>query len=235
MPADGARKPGHQRDQRGLAGAVGAEQAGDAGADGHRDAVDGDDVAVPPRDVVEADRRSCATGPRDPAVADHGCRPRPTAADQAPSSRRRTRASSRPPVGGVRRVGVGRARPSRRGTRVYGENRPATSPTRGSPCSLGDALDGRDDAVADAAAPRSSPPPRTRGGRSRRRSAPPMPGQHERRAARPARCALRGTGAVCSPDGELAEQRADVQQQRSATQQEDSVAASSDGPAATRT
>ena len=49
----GRQEAGHHVDQRGLAGAVGAEQAGDAGADGHRDVVDRDDVAVPAGDVVE--------------------------------------------------------------------------------------------------------------------------------------------------------------------------------------
>ena len=59
VEGDGARRrgeeAGHQRDDRGLACAVRAEQAGDAGAHGHRDAVDRDDVAVPPRRLVQAD------------------------------------------------------------------------------------------------------------------------------------------------------------------------------------
>ena len=46
---------GHQGDDRGLAGAVRAEQAGHAGAHRHRDPVDGDDVAVPARGLVEAE------------------------------------------------------------------------------------------------------------------------------------------------------------------------------------
>ena len=53
----------HHRDQGGLAGAVGAEQAGDAGADGHRDVVDGDDVAVPPARRGRAGACSCCAHP----------------------------------------------------------------------------------------------------------------------------------------------------------------------------
>ena len=53
-PGRGGEEARHQRDQRGLAGAVRAEQPGHARADGHRDVVDRDDVAVPARHVVDA-------------------------------------------------------------------------------------------------------------------------------------------------------------------------------------
>ena len=44
--------------QRRLARAVRAEQRGDPGENLERDIVDGDDVAEPSRDVIDADRRS---------------------------------------------------------------------------------------------------------------------------------------------------------------------------------
>ena len=56
-PGGRRQQPGQQVQERGLAGAVGPEQAGHAGAEGERDVVDGDDVAVPARDVVERDGR----------------------------------------------------------------------------------------------------------------------------------------------------------------------------------
>ena len=64
-PVDGREEAGHHVDERGLAGAVGAEQAGDAGAERQRDVVDGDDVAEPAGDVVDARgpaRRSFGSG-----------------------------------------------------------------------------------------------------------------------------------------------------------------------------
>jgi hypothetical protein len=47
----------HHVDQGGLARAIGAEQAGHAGADGHGDVVDGHHVAEPARHLVDADHR----------------------------------------------------------------------------------------------------------------------------------------------------------------------------------
>jgi hypothetical protein len=44
---------GEQLDEGGLAGAVGAEQAGDAGLQRDRDVVDADDGAIPFGGVVE--------------------------------------------------------------------------------------------------------------------------------------------------------------------------------------
>ena len=57
------QQAGHQVQQRRLAGAVGPEQAGDARAEGERDVVDGDDVAVPARDVVDGRAAGCGAGP----------------------------------------------------------------------------------------------------------------------------------------------------------------------------
>ena len=51
----GAKLAGRQLQQRRLAGAVGAEQPGDAGADFERQLVDADDVAVPLGNFVEVD------------------------------------------------------------------------------------------------------------------------------------------------------------------------------------
>ena len=55
----GARRrgeePGHHVDQRGLAGAVGPEQAGDPGAEVHGDVVDRHHVAEPARDLRQLD------------------------------------------------------------------------------------------------------------------------------------------------------------------------------------
>ena len=51
---------GHQVQERRLAGAVRAEQAGHARAEPERDVVDGHDVPVPARDVVELERRGRA-------------------------------------------------------------------------------------------------------------------------------------------------------------------------------
>src|SRR6185437_2741433 len=48
---------GHHVQDRGLARAVRPEEAGDAGADVHRDVVDRHHVAVPAADVAELDRR----------------------------------------------------------------------------------------------------------------------------------------------------------------------------------
>ena len=53
--AGGADEAGHQVHQRGFAGAVGTDQAGDAGADGEVHAIDAEDFAVEARDVVEDD------------------------------------------------------------------------------------------------------------------------------------------------------------------------------------
>ncbi|CAM5739353.1 hypothetical protein SAFG77S_01449 [Streptomyces afghaniensis] len=52
----GGQEAAHHVDEGGLAGAVGAEQAGDAGTDGHGDVVDGDHVAEPAGDVVDGER-----------------------------------------------------------------------------------------------------------------------------------------------------------------------------------
>ena len=140
MPVDGRQEAGHQRDQRGLAGAVGAEQAGDAGADGHRHVVDRDDVAVPPRDVVELDRAH-AGSPRKrerSGVVSWGGHADLPVAEQHRAERAEDRDRGRGeveqphavPVGGV---GGGLGESKRNTctplTSVYGENRPATSPT----------------------------------------------------------------------------------------------------------
>src|SRR5258708_33185990 len=55
-PRGGGQEPAHHVDEGGLPGAVGAEQARDPRADGHGDPVDGDDIAVPPRHVLQLDR-----------------------------------------------------------------------------------------------------------------------------------------------------------------------------------
>ena len=52
----GAQEAGDHVQQRALARSIGAEQSGDAGPDGERDVVDGDDVAVPARDAAHLDR-----------------------------------------------------------------------------------------------------------------------------------------------------------------------------------
>jgi hypothetical protein len=52
----GGEEAAHHVDQCGLPGAVGAEQSGDTGADGHGDVVDGDHVAEPTGDVVDVQR-----------------------------------------------------------------------------------------------------------------------------------------------------------------------------------
>ena len=58
--ASGRRREqaGHQVEQRRLAGAVRAEQAGHARPEPERDVVDRHDVAVPARDVVELEAQS---------------------------------------------------------------------------------------------------------------------------------------------------------------------------------
>ena len=56
-PGRRPQEPGKHVQDRRLAGAVGAEQARDARPEREADVVDGDDVAVPARDVVELDRR----------------------------------------------------------------------------------------------------------------------------------------------------------------------------------
>lgn len=52
----GGEEAAHHVDEGGLPGAVGAEQSGDSGADGHGDVVDGDHVAEPAGDVVDGER-----------------------------------------------------------------------------------------------------------------------------------------------------------------------------------
>jgi hypothetical protein len=52
----GGEEAAHHVDEGGLPGAVGAEEAGHAGADRHGDVVDGDHVAEPARDVVDGER-----------------------------------------------------------------------------------------------------------------------------------------------------------------------------------
>ena len=53
---------GHQVQERRLAGAVRAEQAGHARPEPERDVVDRHDVAVPARDVVELERGGSGAG-----------------------------------------------------------------------------------------------------------------------------------------------------------------------------
>ena len=57
-PGRRREQAGHQVEERRLAGAVRAEQAGHAGTERERDVVDRDDVAVPARDVVDLERRA---------------------------------------------------------------------------------------------------------------------------------------------------------------------------------
>lgn len=52
----GGQEAAHHVDEGGLSRSVGAEQAGDAGADRHGDVVDGDHVAEPAGDVVDVQR-----------------------------------------------------------------------------------------------------------------------------------------------------------------------------------
>ena len=60
VEGDGAgrrrEEAGHHVDQRRLAGPVGPEQPGHTGAEVHGDVVDGDDVAVPARDLLQLQR-----------------------------------------------------------------------------------------------------------------------------------------------------------------------------------
>ena len=89
--ARGRQEPGdHVQDGR-LARAVGAEQAGDARADRHRDVVDRDDVAVPAADVVEVDAVMEA---RLPVAGDQAVQARATRAT-------RTRAYTAPKAPGL--------------------------------------------------------------------------------------------------------------------------------------
>ena len=61
-PLRRAGQPAHQAQHGRLAGAVGAEQRGDAGPDGEGDVGHGDDVAEPLRDVVDLDQRRRGDG-----------------------------------------------------------------------------------------------------------------------------------------------------------------------------
>ena len=123
VPDDGARKPRHHVDQRRLAGAVGAEQAGDAGADRHRHVVDGDDVAVPARDRRRASASLMTTGHLPVAQQQQAV----AAGDQRERRRARTRCRRSCPAGGLAIEVVGAEQPTicTPSTRVNGEISPA--------------------------------------------------------------------------------------------------------------
>ncbi len=74
LPGRRREQPGHQVQQRRLAGAVRPEQAGHAGPQPERDVVDRDDVAVPARDVVELEGGGRRRGRGDRRVAAGGRR-----------------------------------------------------------------------------------------------------------------------------------------------------------------
>ena len=148
MPVDGARNPDISAISVDLPGAVRPEQAGDAGADGHRDVVDRDDVAVPPRDVVDLDRAHRFGSPRSGSAAASGrSRPASTVTTAATDVRarpwRRRSAVSACASGESKRKtctpvdqGVRREQPGHLADRVVAGL-------------VGDALDGRDHRVAD--------------------------------------------------------------------------------------
>ena len=102
LPLAGAKLPGGQLQHGRLAGPVGAQQAGDAGRDPHRQLIQADHVAVPLGDPVELDdgvhRRRSSDFTRVLRMhRESPQRPARTAADQVHGY-----CGTRSPPGGVR-------------------------------------------------------------------------------------------------------------------------------------